>query len=393
MDVAYNQHSPHSRRNNRSNINLNHLSLAPLTSRLPLTDPDELPDTVSHPHSFHGRSISYLEGKSAPTTPGILSRSSSRVSLRKPTAGGLTKSKSSTNVTSPRLAPLPKPSVTPLGGKSKRLAGKDDSGLNTFTAADRNDSDWLLRAGALISSETRESKGQAWLVSRASSTSLTGQLDEDEEALERQLARERESRRTSRRGSAADADDEFSPVTTRMSLGGGSRPASRYGSRPTSQAHSRAQSRRGSKVNLFTPLPKSEKERESYFGRGEEFIAEPDFVDVDEEAYEEDQAAEDEIIVKRLAKKGSTGLGVWVEKLMGWSLFAVEEDGEDTDIETSEEKTDASDAASKSDCTQKNRFDGTIDVASEEKLPLPGADEGGWHDAAWLLSVATKVLL
>src|SRR5277367_3138903 len=104
MDVAYNQHSPHSRRHNLSNINLNHLSLAPLTSRLPLTDPDELPDPVSRPRSSHGRSISYLEGKSAPTTPGILSRSSSRVSLRKPTVGGLTKSKSSTNVMSHRLA-------------------------------------------------------------------------------------------------------------------------------------------------------------------------------------------------------------------------------------------------------------------------------------------------
>jgi hypothetical protein len=393
MDVAYNQHSPHSRRNNRSNINVNHLSLAPLTSRLPLTDPDELPDTFAnaHPCSSHGRSISYLEGKSAPTTPGILSRSSSRVSLRKPTVGGLTKSKSSTNVTSPLLA-LPKSSATPSGGKSKRLTGKDDFSLSTFTAADRNDSDWLLRAGALISSETRESKGQAWLVSRASSTSLTGQLDEDEEALERQLARERESRRTSRRGSAADADDEFSPVTTRMSFGGGSRPASRYGSRPTSRAQSQAHSRRGSKVNLFTPLPKSEKERESYFGE-DEFVAEPDFVDVDEEVYEEDQAAEDELIVKRLAKRGSTGLGVWVEKLMGWSLFAVEEDGEDTDIETSEEKTDASDAATKSDRTQKNSRDGTADAAGDEKLPLPGADEGGWQDAAWLLSVATKVLL
>jgi hypothetical protein len=224
-------------------------------------------------------------------------------------------------------------------------------------------------------------------VSRASSTSLTGQLDEDEEVLERQLAKERESRRTSRRGSTADADDEFSPVTTRMSFGGGSRSVSRYGSRPTS----RTQSRRGSRANLFTPLPKTEKEKDSYFE--EEFIAEPDFVDVDEEVYEEDQAAEDEVIVKRLAKKGSLGLGVWVEKLMGWSLFAMEEDAEDTDAETSEERTDGSDAATKSDRTQKNSLDGTADPPLDEKLPLPGADEGGWQDAAWLLSVATKVLL
>lgn len=383
MDVAYNQHSSQSRRNNRSFINVNHLTLAPLTSRFPIHDSHELPDAapVSRGH------VSYIEGKSAPTTPGVLSRSSSRVSLLKPNHGGLTKSKSSTNVPATR----PK-SITPTaGGKLKRGLGKDDISLSSLSATDRNDSDWLLRAGALISSETRESKGQAWLVSRASSTSLTGQRDEDEEELERQLAKERESRLTSRRGSAADADDEFSPVTTRMSFGGGSRSVSRYGSRPTSRTHSR----RGSKGNLFTPLAMTEKERDSYFEEQKELPAEPDFVDVDETGYDEEQAVEDEIIVKHLAKRGSLGLGTWVEKLMGWSLFAVEEDAEDSDGGTeSEEKTDASDAApTKKKRGSKDVVDGTTDIALDEKLPPPRDDEGGWQDAAWLLSVATKVLL
>jgi hypothetical protein len=388
MDVAYNQHSQYARRKNRSSTNLNQLSLAPLTSKLPLTDHDDLPDQAVHPRSSHGRPISYLEGRSAPTTPGILSRSSSRVSMRKPIITGLTKSKSSTNVASPRLT-IPKSAASPVSGKSKRGFEKDEFSLASLTSADRNDSDWLLRAGALIASETRESKGQAWLVSRASSTSLTGHIDEDEEALERQLARERESRRTSRRGSAADADDEFSPVTTRMSFGGGSKSGSRFGSRATS----RAQSRRGSRANLFTPLAMTEKERESYFSGVEEFVAEPDFVDVDEEVYEEDQAAEDEVIVKHLAKKGSLGLGVWVEKLMGWSLFAVEEDAEETDAETGEDKTDVSDASPVQKRSLKDTTPTPVDVGLDEKLPPPGPDEGGWQDAAWLLSVATKVLL
>jgi Protein of unknown function (DUF3984) len=386
MDVTYNQHSNHARRNNRSSLNLNHLSLAPLTSRLPLKDADELPEPVFHPRPSHGRSISYLEGKSAPTTPGILSRSSSRVSLRKPVFDGLTKSKSSSNVASTQLTP----SKSPLSIRGRRGLGKDDPSLSSLTVTDRNDSDWLLRAGALISSETRELKGQSWLVSRASSTSLTGQLDEDEEALERQLARERESRLNSRRGSAADADDEFSPLTTRMSCGGGSRSASRYGS----CANSRAQSRIGSKANLSIPVAMREKEKESYIGgEEEEFGAEPDFVDIDEEVYEGDQE-EDEALVKTLAKKGSLGLGLWVEKLMGWSLFAVEEDGEETDVDTNEEKTetDTSDAAPK----KKRSFQGTLDGAADatdEKLPPLRPDEGGWQDAAWLLSVASKVLL
>jgi hypothetical protein len=275
--------------------------------------------------------------------------------------------------------------------KLKRATAKDDLNLDSLTAADRNDSDWLLRAGALLSSGARESKGQAWLVSRESSTSLTAQRDEDMEELERELARERDSRRNSIRESATggDADDEYSPITARTSFGGGSRSASRYGSCPASRPHSR----RGSKAFVLAPLPKAENERDSYFGGEEDLVVEPDFVDVEEDANDEDQAIKDEIILKRLAKNGSLGLGVWMEKLMGWSLFAVEEDGEDTDMETSEEKTDVTDGLPQTRDNLNHNVSGPPHIPEDEKLPPPGDGEGGWQDAAWLLSVATKVLL
>jgi hypothetical protein len=390
MDVAYNQHSHHSRRAGRSSTNLNHLSLAPLTSRLPLNDPEELPEPAVHSQSqsSHDHRFSYLEGKSAPTTPGILSRSSSRVSLRRQAQGGLAKSKSSTNIINSKQNTL-KSGLTTPGGRPKRPLGKDDLSFSSLTASDRNDSDWLLRAGALISTGTRESKGQTWLVSRASSTSLTGQKDEDEEALERELARERSSRRGSTAGGFGDADDEFSPITTRMSFGGGSRSASRYGSRPTSRIHSR----RGSRANLASPSAVNNgKEKQGYFDGEEQFLTEPDFIDVDEDVDDGGQAAEDEVIVRRLAKNGSLGLGIWVERLMGWSLFAVDEDGEDSDTETNGEKTDTSEGISRNRSTLKYNVEGS-DVELDEKLPPPGDEEGGWQDAAWLLSVASKVLL
>lgn len=389
MDVAYNQHSQHARKNNRSSTNVGHLSLAPLTSRLPLNDFDELPTSLE-PRAAHDHRISYLEGKSAPTTPGILSRSSSRVSLRKQTRDeGLAKSRSSANIANSRQQTL-KSGLTTPGGRFKRPMGKDDLSLTSLTAADSNDSDWLLRASALISTGTKESKGQAWLVSRASSTSLTGQGDEDEDEEEKSLARERESRRGSNGGAFGDADDEFSPITTRMSFGGGaSRPTSRYGSRPTSRVHSR----RGSRINLASPLVHTAKEKQGYFDREEDFLAEPDFVDVDEDVDYETQAAQDEVTVRRLAKTGS-GLGIWVEKLMGWSLFAVEEDGEDSDVETNGDKTDGSaEGIRRSRSELRYKEDVAGDVIVDEKLPPPGDEEGGWQDAAWLLSVATKVLL
>ncbi len=260
---------------------------------------------------------------------------------------------------------------------------------------DRNDSDWLLRAGAAISSSTRESKGQAWLVSRASSTSLTAQNADEDEELEQELAREREqaSRRNSRRSSAAgtiDADDEFSPVTTRRSLSfgpatGGSRSISRYGSR--------GNSRRGSRAQLFTPLGGGE--REGYFDQrdfAQDFIAEPDFVDAEEEGeVDEDEAKQDEAVVRKLAKSSSLGLGGWVERMLGWSLFAVDEDGEETEVEIMDEKGEDSELSSR---TSRRTLDGTTDPPAGEVMPPLRDDEaGGWQDAAWLLSVATKVLL
>jgi Protein of unknown function (DUF3984) len=234
-------------------------------------------------------------------------------------------------------------------------------------------------------------------VSRASSTSLTAQNDDEDEELERELAREREqtSLRHSRRSSAAgtfDADDEFSPVTTRRSLSfgpatGGSRSISRYGSR--------GNSRRGSRAQLFTPMAV---EREGYFDQREfsqEFIgAEPDFVDAEEEAETEeyeDEAKQDEAIVRKLARASSLGLGGWVERMLGWSLFAVDEDGEETEIEILDEKGEDSELSSR---TSRRTLDGTAETSPGDLMPPLGDEEaGGWQDAAWLLSVATKVLL
>jgi len=256
---------------------------------------------------------------------------------------------------------------------------------------ERNDSDWLLRAGAMISSSARESKGQAWLISRASSTSLTAQRDEEDE----ELAREREvsSRRVSRRGSGVgsfDADDEFSPVTTRsfsfgLPTGTGSRPLSRF--------PSRVNSRRGSMAQLFTPL---NMEREGYFDHRdfaqEVFTAEPDFVDVEEEVYENtDEAREDDAVVRKLASTSSNGLGGWVERMLGWSLFAVDEDGEETETDTLDEK--AEDSEISSGTSRRTIYGGTESLAADVMPPLRDEEAGGWQDAAWLLSVATKVIL
>ncbi|KAI0378303.1 hypothetical protein F5Y04DRAFT_153109 [Hypomontagnella monticulosa] len=366
MDVAYKQHANQARRKNRSSTNLQHLSLAPLTSRFPLTDPDELPDFTAPPIQHN---VSYLQGKSAPTTPRLL-QSPARTRTNSPT-------RRRSSVQDPPSANLPKSkSTTHLARSNHRRTG-----LGTLSPLprhhgssndERRDSDWMLRAGALISAEMRESKGQAWLVSRASSTSLAGVRDPEEEAYERELARERElaSRRSSRRGSMASAEDEMFP------------PGSRYGSR--------SQSRAGSRSHLKTPMERHA--TEDYFnqeGSGEDFIQGPDFVSLDEklEAFEIDTSQSDEAAVRKLVSGKNAGVGSWM-----WSLFSVEENDEESD------NADGDISDGETEGSHLPRSASTVDFervsnAPEERIPPPKSTEGGWQDAAWLLTVASKVLL
>ncbi|KAK2625323.1 hypothetical protein QTJ16_005692 [Diplocarpon rosae] len=280
MDVAYNQHSPYSRHHSRSHTNLSHLTLAPLTSRLPLSDADALPLPSS----------SYIEGRSAPTTPSILSRSSSRVSLKRPMSIALPKSKSSTHLLVARKQP--RGATTPGGTRLK-----NELNLSPYSEKDRSDSDWLLRVG--------------------------------------------------------------------------------------------------SKVQVLPPLGG---ERDGYFDQGglvrQDLFSEPDFVDAEEEIYEnEDEGKHDDAEVRKLARSSSQGLSGWVEKMLGWSLFAVDDDGED-EAQAMDEKAEDSEI---SPWTSSRDRDGIVDPMAEEVLPSlrdgPDGEVGGWQDAAWLLSVATKVLL
>ncbi|KAK1750033.1 hypothetical protein QBC47DRAFT_128911 [Echria macrotheca] len=366
MDVAYNQHASAARRKNRSATSLNHLSLAPLTSKMPLQedtdteDPDPVPATPS-----------YLQGKSAPTTPRLLSRSPGR--SRGTSTARLSKSKSATHLPH---SPAGKPHRHAISPTSKR---------RNHDVEFRNDSDWLLRAGALISIETRESKGQAWLVSRASSTSLTAQRDDDEEAFEHVLERTTsrgESVLSSRRQSVIGLHDDGDHVS--------SPPYSRYGSRSHSRVGSRSQVMtplEGRAVDGYFPAHAGEEDDSGFAG--------PDFVNLDEalEAGEEfDTTVEDEAYVRRLVKKGNGGMGTWFGSVLGVQLFSVEENSEESDADETEGEADDSEGRQPSRTPSVRRFEG-ITTSVEEQVPPPNEDEGGWRDAAWLLTVASKVLL
>ncbi|KAM4066891.1 hypothetical protein HRG_000905 [Hirsutella rhossiliensis] len=377
MDLAYNQHADRARRKNRSGTNINHLSLAPLTAKLPLNDGDDVLDSPAHPYT-----TSYLQGKSAPTTPRLLSRSAtpsrSRSHQRVPSAPGIPITKS---VSTTHLAATSHPK-RPASGTATPRRRRDDA-LDGGT-----DSDWLLRTGALMSSEAREYKGQAWLVSRQSSTSLTGMRDADEEAFELELARERDmaSRLASRRGSSVLADDDATP----------------NGSRFPSRFHSRSHSMAESHSHAGTPLDRPDDGEGSYFPGQDVSIVRPDFVDLDEklEELELDTSYDDEATVRRLVRRGLAGKGSWISNVIGWSLFSVDEDDEHSaDDDDDEDEDDRGGALADEDMLREGRtgwsarhFEGVSNAPPLERIPPPATDAGGWKDAAWLLSVASKVV-
>ncbi|KAK4155099.1 hypothetical protein C8A00DRAFT_32091 [Chaetomidium leptoderma] len=437
MDQDYTHHA--ARRRNRSAGSVNHLSLAPLTTRLPLRYEDyDAINAISAPLPH----TSYIQGRSAPATPRLLSHSPPpRRPTSRPAPGtrtprrDLPKTKSAShlddnnnnnNNNNRSQYPRHSTTTTTTSPAAARRNNHQSSYLEPVTTTD-----WLLRVGALISAEARESKGQSWLVSRASSTSLGGggrpAALEDFYALEDadgySLARERvfgssasagaSSARASRRGSrdyhgggAYASAAAASPVQSRF----GSRSHSRVGGRMTPAE------RRAELLARMEDGWVGEGE-EDYFGRDAvveekpdpaEGIPGPDFVNLDEaleglhqqeeedEEDEEDAMIRDEAHIRRLVKEGF--LASWFGKMfrVNSRTHAVDEnqDGEDDgeeDMEVlMEEERQFQERRSASlkrlqQCTI--RF-----MVDEDRIPPPKEEDGGWSDVAWLMTVAAKAL-
>ncbi|ORY12228.1 hypothetical protein BCR34DRAFT_305501 [Clohesyomyces aquaticus] len=437
-----------SRSSRRSYPNLHNLSLAPLSTQpLDAAKPPSPSDAGAlTPHT------SYIQLKSAPTTPGILSLSQSRSSSRnggrgRRARGGITYTydgyfpHASTDAPARDTGDIPKAKSTTalLPGHSVSFAEQQPhggvrhharkrtaptalplltplTGPRHHTHTDTND-EWLHRAGLVIAGEMRENKGQSWLVRRESSTSLVGQADD----YEIHASHSHDRNHMALLSGEHLADDEYSPVTPRHS-----RMGSRIGSRVASARNSRRGSRVGSRAELVMSAGKAPHSRQSLeldenVFADEDNIIEPDFVDDGESDGDEEEVA-------RLARERGFGLGNWMDRLIGWTLFSVDEDGED--ISSSEEEDDENEDTERSELTaleerklrkeveakRKKMEREAINAASAANLKdakekaetenkarvedestgtsqQPTNDDGGgWQDAAWLLSVASKVM-
>ena len=415
-------------RSRRSYPNLHNLSLAPLSAKYPLDasappSPDEI--AVQTPRT------SYIAQKSAPTTPGILNLSQSRSSSRnrsgrhrsKPIyaydgyfvnpenpvrdTGDIPKAKSTST-----LHPGVSFAVEPLSEKRHHVR-KGTAPLPLRMPLVRHhtseaDDEWWHRAGLTIAGETRDSKGQGWLVRRESSTSLVQQDDEYE------VHPSHDAKHMALLSGEHFSGEEYPTFSPRLSRTG-SRYQSRVGSRVPSARQSRRGSRAGSRADLAMTagsIPPSARHSLDLPLIEDRFM-EPDFVEDDEES------DGDEEEVARLARERGFGLGGWMDKLIGWTLFSVDEDGEVSEEEegqdeaaflpenmTREElklyrevvvkrrKLDREAIIAASALKARDQENGEEDASRPSTADAQHSQEdvGGWQDAAWLLSVASKAL-
>ncbi|KAK0943448.1 hypothetical protein LTR29_005031 [Friedmanniomyces endolithicus] len=415
--ASRNSNTPRSSsRSKRSNTNLANLRLAPLSTRF--ADPPKTDNANKTPHdespkvTFAQQHSSYIQGKSAPSTPGILSRNSSRRHL----GGGLSRRGSlyddevqyqyggvkQASIAADRAEmgsgqiPKAKSEATlftrqphflgdglPMRKKQLHRGSKTGTSTPRRKSEFRNtdEEDWFARASAATHEIVQEAKGQSWLASRKSSTTLTHlELDDDvEDEGYEEMAAQSASHVRSGGPSAA-----MSPSASRIK-------SPMWGSRYGSRSASRRTSRRGSFTGTRTPLAApSSLDMTSYFTENPLAVPiEPDFVLAEVDGGE---GRDEEGEVARLSDQHSYGLGGIVDRLMHFNLFGVAEreemttDEEDRGTGTEDERDQRRAAAAK-----KKRNEGQVVVP-----PAPLGDgeqrEGGWQDAAWLLSVASKAI-
>ncbi|CAG5182390.1 uncharacterized protein ALTATR162_LOCUS10137 [Alternaria atra] len=417
-------------RSRRSYPNLCNLSIAPLSAKYPLDA--SVPPSPDEQGTRTPRT-SYIAQKSAPATPGVLSLSQSRSSSRQRPkkayayesyfvnphsevreVGDIPKAKS-TSVLHPGVSFADDVLGVDTGAK-KHHTRKGTAPLPLHSPLVKHhtresNEEWLHRAGLAIAGETRDSKGQGWLVRRESSTSLVGQGDEYEQHPSH------EDRRMALLSGEHIGDADY-PIffSPRMSRAG-SRIPSRVGSRVPSARQSRRGSRVGSRVDLMMSggsKPQSGRASLEILELDERFI-EPDFIEADEES------DGDEEEVARLARERGFGLGGWMDRLIGWTLFSVDEDREGSDEEdveddrslrldnlTTEELKLRREVEAKRRKLEREaviaasalRGQSDATITDTESRPTTGGSQrttaneevGGWQDAAWLLSVASKAL-
>lgn len=387
--------SQRSFRSHRSYPSLHHVSLVPLTSRLPIDEPPEHMDSQLgqggessplYPYQPPGKT-SYLSSSSVPDTPPLLSHSRSRSHVRQQRQ----MKDSSRALSDTDLQSMNSSQPLHNNNKGEREEGFKFSKTKAVRSPGRPDSEWLLRAGLALTSSTREEKGQSWLVKRDSSTSLVGDADYSEEVSPYHLKGMQWPR------SAASTPAARSRRGSRSR--GGSRQASRTNLSMTSLELASVKWPPGSKRSSAS----------------ENRDVVPDFVDEDIRAelasihgrdleeeclalYPDSEDEIDEAEMQRLTQGRGLGPGSWIDRIVRWTLFGVEEEwsmppAPDIILHTTHDHDDDFHADQElQNCNEDDDDVSPLDVELPIRIERP-EENGGWADASWLFRVAKNAML
>ncbi|PLB54437.1 hypothetical protein P170DRAFT_432078 [Aspergillus steynii IBT 23096] len=429
--------SPGGFRSRRSYPSLNHISLAPLTPRFPIDDDeDDLSPgaggdyfSARNPHHDEDKSafsprISYLSSYSVPGTPGVLShshsRSGSRVRHHQRSKSSGRMNLSDTNLQGQGVAagqPLHHQQHQHQHQHQRHHVGDDLSKHRNSSSVKqgypsestgRRDTEWMLRAGIALASSTREEKGQSWLAKRESSTSLVSEGVYDGNSAAglhgRSNRRTKSGRSTplahSRHGSRAVSRRNSRPDLAMTSLDMGSAVA---GGSSHTPIHGASPADEGRHLVPDFVDERIRAEMESIRQEAEEYSTS----ESDKSWDSEDEMDEQEL--QRLTRERGFGLGSWIDRMVEWTLFGVEDwpllsssDPDPAERPTKHVEITTEEPLTIGDHSGDTLGPGSVDnddgvsVASEIEVGTVGekpGELGGWEDAGWLFRTVKRLLI
>ena len=135
---------------------------------------------------------------------------------------------------------------------------------------------------------------------------------------------------------------------------------------------------------------------------------EEDMLSLDAESESEDEI--DEAEMQRLTRERGFGLGGWFDRLLGWTLFGVEEvpasrvqvsfdePSRDVSRSRSRDRSNGEEEEDVGDDDVSVDIDGDTETTISREYDTPTAtdkpgERGGWEDAQWLFRVMKNALL
>jgi Protein of unknown function (DUF3984) len=376
----------------RSHASVQHLSLAPLTPKYPITPSDYDayvdPDT-SQLHT--SSSLSHIA--SMPSPGGILSQSGSRSSSK------TRHRKSKSTVSIQVVTGTPRGALTSAGFGGRMIDPADAQNREysdgMHTGPKKNDSSWLLQTGMALTEGSRESKGQSWIAKRASSTSLLLPSGDDYTTVEYTQSRSgrdtpTRSRRSSRDRRKSRRELAMTPADLRASFisetaGVYSRselhptPASTYALAAIEPDWADSQTQAEIAADLEMDLAEELEDGELYSDDDDGF----DGLDSGEQGI-----ADDEREIEQAVRARGFRIGKWVDGVI--DVFLKMDEADEDELEAKPESAGheatalAKEESKTTDHAEQSSRQAMDDMGSDDDMePAPQNPKSVWEDLAW----------